>query len=260
MLQNNSIEITFSQLIVGLRVHISHTQERTLLSSVYLEDNDLVSLQTLIDLVQEKILYLGTIKLIKQLDDLNKDEIEYRIDVIVDNIQKFIEPEVSSNMYQHKENEENKGKVDETTYAISESVLFALIFEYLPYEDLLSGVYKIEGMLHRISLKAMNATYLEFAYCKLFTHNNRVFADICKQIHPYLRLRKDIVLILNALAMNMVDRIVEQCNVYHEELNKQMSSNESLRALMDKILRKAKVEGELRIQAVNKFIKELRQI
>ena len=112
--------------------------------------------------------------------------------------------------------EQNKNEEDDTKYVLNESGLYLVIFGYLPYEDILNGVYRINGMLYRISLTVLDGKYENFVYSELFAKS---IAKLCPQLYLSLRLRKDTCIMLNALLMDVLDRIIDQCNV-HESVIK----------------------------------------
>merc|ERR1712048_563930 len=64
-------------------------------------------------------------------------------------------------------------------------------------------------MMHRMALKAMDRNYPYFAYCKLF---NQMISAVVKQVHPNLDLRKDAVLVLNAMLMDTMDTLISGMN------------------------------------------------
>merc|ERR1712228_713188 len=124
--------------------------------------------------------------------------------------------------------------------------------------DLLNGVYKIDGMLHRISLTVMAQKYEMFAYCRLVSN---AICKSCPAVYPYsLRLRKDATRILNALLMDMMDKIIDQCNVHELALRECMEMGTDIgtrKVVMHIILESTNVAGYLRKRAVNCSLREI---
>merc|ERR1712154_410631 len=125
-------------------------------------------------------------------------------------------------------------------YVLNEGGLFQIIFGYLSYEDILNGVYKLNGWLHQLSIPVLNYKYSNYVNFEFFNYS--IYKNV-KYIHPNLEIRKDSVILLNALMVDMMDKIINQINTTYS--NKETTSNIDLLL----IYRKADMFGELGVHA-----------
>eukprot|EP01084_Bolivina_argentea_P227729 384654_1 len=173
---------------------------------------------------------------------LVQNEIKDRMNIIFSNIYKYINSETDSSVYHHNIRPKNNHTNDNTKYFLYEIGLYKIIFGYLLYEDILNGVYEIDGIIHKISLTVLDEKYPMFVYCKLL--NNSLY-EILNWVQPTLEIRQDCIVILGALLMDMMNRIIKQVNVKYKEKNENGSINECCIDDLQEIILKCNFEGEL---------------
>jgi len=117
-----------------------------------------------------------------------------------------------------------------------------IIFGYLSYEDLWNSVYKMDGLLGDIATKVMDDKYAFFVHCESL---KQFICDVTKEVHPALAIRKDCVLIVNALLMDVMINIIDTLNMKYEGKSKTNSINELNVKDIQSVYAKCNLFGEL---------------
>ena len=187
---------------------------------------------TVNDIKDIKNMFIEKIKIYESMNIETDSDIMMKINCIKNNINKYIKNKYSK--FSHKKIENNNNteniqniqsrNIDNICNKLTEKNLFIKIFSHFQYEEILTNIYNINKLFHSVSIQLLDNLWINKIYSLDDGYLNSSIYETKKKC-IVCGMRIDSMFILNAILLDLLDKIIDKIQEKYIVINNKNKDN-----------------------------------